>query len=559
MAANLYLVAVVLIVSGVAKHLPLYKYVETYRYELSQTNSVDQSSQEAVSESSRESRTEPKLIFDLMSKDLTTSSFTSSLTPKIGTLEPIEHVYKCSVEYSSENCKHLSIDSNYTGNIFKKCVAGKVSCMCDHQIYTSADDRKKCSEENQKYNLKAIFERMSNAKKRADETLYVGIRYNVFDMFYKSENEVVKIDGRSWRNRVSKFKVDENPSRGFELFEHYGGDIAGIFAYHDDEEQKAKLLIRKLFLYYKLYLYEVVIENLNRQFLMSTRIVPLTFNACFFIYDETRNFTIRLSFKEYYKFLSFDSESKQDTLLMTTEIMKKDCFNRTLYLTPWFEKLPPKLIIRIEVDPVDDDKTKRPFIRRELFSDKCRTNKCEENVTLELEKPALYYPNTDQPIIFDFKLRNHGDFMTHFILTAEISMKCDLSIVDIETHRYHHGFDDIAYFSDSQQTQVATVYPLVIPHNDFIIFYVKAVCSQPFDYVKAPHLKLTIHSLLPYSQQSFTFRSNVPPEFLMKEPLTPLKEINICKFNRPELMDEITFEVFRLGLFDNSERCIIGY
>ncbi|KII61278.1 hypothetical protein RF11_12529 [Thelohanellus kitauei] len=113
------------------------------------------------------------------------------------------------------------------------------------------------------------------------------------------------------------------------------------------------------------------------------------------------------------------------------------------YYEPWFEKLPPKLIIRIEVDPINDDKTKRPFIRRELLSE-----------GLMHSKFSFYYPNMDKPIIFDFKLTNHGDFMTHFILTAEISMKCDLSIVDIETHRYHHGFDHIAYFSDLKQTQV---------------------------------------------------------------------------------------------------------
>ncbi|KII69062.1 hypothetical protein RF11_09923 [Thelohanellus kitauei] len=204
-----------------------------------------------------------------------------------------------------------------------------------------------------------------------------------------------------------------------------------------------------------------------------------------------------------YRFYSFHPVSVQDTLFSNTQFQNGTCVNPLLYLMPWLEDLPSNLILRVEIDSVNGsggaDNNTSSYFKQEHFSEisfekRCRAIKCVENYTVTLVDYPIFFPNTDKPVIFDFNLTNYGDFITHFILEADFSLPCDLSIIDHETHRFHHGFDMIDDFVDSNHTHISTVYPLTIDHDDYIIFYVQAICSQTFDYVTRPELNLTVRT-----------------------------------------------------------------
>ncbi|KII64061.1 hypothetical protein RF11_08138 [Thelohanellus kitauei] len=238
---------------------------------------------------------------------------------------------------------------------------------------------------------------------------------------------------------------------------------------------------------------------------------------------------------------------------------------------PWLDMLPPKLTLKAEVDAVlisdDINQEKQSIANKELFSEislekRCRASECVANYTLTLVNVPILYPNTHEPIIFDFDLINFGDFMAHFILKADISMQCYLDIIDHETHRYYSGFVTIDHYNDSNHTHLNTVYPMTTGHEDFITFYVKAMCSQAFDCKIEPIFNLTSRSLLPYAEKRFTFKIKEEPEFWITTPQliyihhsrVPLKEIlanaclNITMLDTNKNTKHISVQEFRIKL-----------
>ncbi|KII61280.1 hypothetical protein RF11_12531 [Thelohanellus kitauei] len=195
-----------------------------------------------------------------------------------GTYVLFANVVECFFCFSAPSTEVATFKTSQNG--VSKCVNGEVSCVCDNQIYNNLEDRQKCDEEISQYHLKELFEMMSIEKKKADEQLYASIKYHGRDIYYKIEDELIEVHTHSGRDRVSKYKFPTNPSRGFEIWKHSRGDLVGIFAFLDDDEQKAKLIVRLLKRYKVKYENVTLLENLNREAFSNFghKIVLITFS-----------------------------------------------------------------------------------------------------------------------------------------------------------------------------------------------------------------------------------------------------------------------------------------
>ncbi|KII72064.1 hypothetical protein RF11_10652 [Thelohanellus kitauei] len=225
---------------------------------------------------------------------------------------------------------------------------------------------------------------------------------------------------------------------------------------------------------------------------------------------------IKLSFIYASNSHSFADDYPLDTLAFRETLTKNTDIKRTVHLLPPYEMLSQKWILKAEISLEEDKQVgevitnstvfSHTFYHEISFEKKCRGMGCIENYEVTYEKAPTWSQDTDDPINFHFQLTNKGDFLTHLIIDATMSMDCKITISD-------PGFtatlkSNTLSLSD-MKSRARFMYNKVTSPDGTFPFTVQALCPQVMNRTSGPVLKLSIKSFLPYDLKEINITAAV--------------------------------------------------
>ncbi|KII70481.1 hypothetical protein RF11_08334 [Thelohanellus kitauei] len=193
----------------------------------------------------------------------------------------------------------------------------------------------------------------------------------------------------------------------------------------------------------------------------------------------------------------------------------------------------------------------RTFYPEILFEKTCRNPKCDEKFDVSLLNKPIWFPNSDTPIHFRFRLTSDGDFLTQLIIDVGLSMPCKLTISNTEIVPIMN-LSPIYFIGIKSNVRV--IYNKPKPSKSFD-FDIEAWCPQVLGAKSNPTLRLLIQSFFPANSNRFQFQATAKNkgEFVIKSIRLPVVTKHLCRGSEVRKVLKFDVELFVGGLsYDNE-------
>ncbi|KII70319.1 Integrin alpha-4 [Thelohanellus kitauei] len=176
------------------------------------------------------------------------------------------------------------------------------------------------------------------------------------------------------------------------------------------------------------------------------------------------------------------------------------------------------------------------------FEKNCPQNECFEDYTVGLLNDPIWNQQTEEPILFSLTLTNKGDFLTHLIIDASLSMDCKIIIPNMEIVPI---INSEPFGLKPKKSNIRVIYKQPTSHLGTFDFIVQALCPQVHSQISDPVLKLSIQSFLTGDTKKFEFtaKAEYKVEFLIEAMALPVVSKRVCRHSETEENVEFNIEV----------------